>query len=76
MTYENMILELRNAAEEWRAKHPAVSTFETRYDLALFAAADAIHQLSYHADAWERLANCWRERYEELERQKRGDHDL
>ena len=31
-------------------------------------AADAIHRLRYHADDWEKIADCWRKRYEELER--------
>lgn len=43
--YENMVRELRNAADEWRANHLTVSTFETRYDLALLDAADAIEEL-------------------------------
>ena len=42
--YENMVLELKKAADEWRANHLSVPTFETRYDLALKDAADALEE--------------------------------
>lgn len=44
MMHENMVLELKKAADEWRANHLSVPTFETRYDLALKDAADFIEE--------------------------------
>ena len=35
----------------------------------LSQAADAIHRLSHQANDWEKLADHWRKKYEELERQ-------
>lgn len=42
---DNLVQELRNAAEKWKEQNPSVPTFSIRYDLALQEAADAIEEL-------------------------------
>lgn len=50
---ENLVLDLREAADKWRANHPAVMTFEIRYDLALCEAADAIEELMRRCEQFQ-----------------------
>lgn len=54
--YENLAADLRKAADEWKSKHPYTPTFETRYDLALKDAADAIEKLSAYTELYKDLA--------------------
>ena len=56
---ENLVLDLREAADKWRANHPAVMTFEIRYDLALCEAANAIEELQGRAKVLEKVADKW-----------------
>lgn len=51
--HENLVLDLREAADKWRANHPAVMTFEIRYDLALCEAADAIEELKRRCEQFQ-----------------------
>ena len=41
---DNLIAELRSAAERWRKENPEVHTFALNYDMALREAADAIEE--------------------------------
>lgn len=50
MNSETLVRELRNAAYEWSSNHSVAHTFETRYDIALSDAADAIEELQMMLD--------------------------
>lgn len=65
MMYENMVLELRKASDEWRAKHPSTPTFETRYDLALLDAANTIEELAKDLDGQKDYEAFWQKEAEE-----------
>ena len=66
-----MVAELRRAADEWRANHPSVSTFEMRYDLALKDAADAIEELQAGEKKFLRNISVLEMENEKLKRARR-----
>ena len=73
--YEELISDLRYCADKGEScglcKHYKDGLL--CLDNMLIQAADAIHQLSWHAHDWEKIADHWRKKYEELERQMREE---
>ena len=64
--YEEQIKQLRSHAEE---HCPLDRASGICGGVLASEAANTIHQLSHHANDWEKIADHWRKKYEELERQ-------
>lgn len=68
--YEEVERDLRNWSKAWGKEPNPIGPVPIKL---LAKAADAIHQLSHHADDWEKIADHWRKKYEELEQQMREE---
>ncbi len=75
LMYEELIKRLGTISPE---EYGNPLDFAYAAQQAMCEAAAAIHQLRHHAADWERIADHWRKRCEELEhqiRQKEGGSD-
>ena len=75
--YEELVRDLQNWSKAWGEESNPIGLVPVKH---LAEAAKVIHQLSHHADDWEKIADYWRKKYEEVMRYGRwidlgnGDH--